>query len=137
MQAGAEVPMVRGTVRTGAQRLAEQPGLAGDGRLGLVTNFTGVLPDLRQNTVAFLEAGIRLTALFGPEHGLRGSAQAGESETEGTDPETGLPVFDTYRRQGTALDELVEASGVEALLFDIQTSARGSTPTSGRCSTAC
>jgi hypothetical protein len=53
--------MASGTVSTGAQRLAEQPGLAGDGRLGLVTNFTGVLPDLRQNTVAFLLVSLMRT----------------------------------------------------------------------------
>jgi uncharacterized protein YbbC (DUF1343 family) len=106
------------TVRTGAERLAREPGLVADGRLGLITNFTGVLPDLRPTAVALLESGLRLTALFGPEHGLRGTAQAGAAEAEGNDPDTGLPVFDTYLKQGPALDELF--SGVDALLFDIQ-----------------
>ncbi|MFG1628312.1 exo-beta-N-acetylmuramidase NamZ domain-containing protein [Kribbella sp. NPDC049227] len=105
-------------VRTGAERLAGEPGLVDDGRLGLITNFTGVLPDLRPASVALLEAGLPLTALFGPEHGLRGTAQAGESEAEGVDPDTGLPVFDTYRRHGRSLDDLF--SGVDVLLFDIQ-----------------
>lgn len=105
-------------VRTGAERLAGEPGLVDDGRLGLITNFTGVLPDLRPTSVALLEAGLPLTALFGPEHGLRGTAQAGESEVEGVDPDTGLPVFDTYRRHGRSLDDLF--SGVDVLLFDIQ-----------------
>ncbi|MGW1339978.1 exo-beta-N-acetylmuramidase NamZ family protein [Kribbella sp. NPDC002412] len=105
-------------VRTGAERLAGEPGLVGDGRLGLITNFTGVLPDLRPTAVALLDAGLRLTALFGPEHGLRGTAQAGASEAEGIDPDTGLPVFDTYGRHGAALDELF--AEVDVLLFDIQ-----------------
>ncbi|TCC44715.1 DUF1343 domain-containing protein [Kribbella capetownensis] len=105
-------------VRTGAERLAGEPGLVDDGRLGLITNFTGVLPDLRPTSVALLEAGLPLTALFGPEHGLRGTAQAGESEAEGVDPDTGLPVFDTYLRHGRGLDDLF--SGVDVLLFDIQ-----------------
>lgn len=103
-------------VRTGAERLAGEPGLVGDGRLGLITNFTGVLPDLRPTSVALLDAGLRLTALFGPEHGLRGTAQAGASEAEGIDPDTGLPVFDTYGRR--QLDDLF--SDVDVLLFDIQ-----------------
>ncbi|MER7249086.1 DUF1343 domain-containing protein [Kribbella sp. NPDC000426] len=105
-------------VRTGAQRLAEDRGLVPDGRLGLITNFTGVLPDLTPTSVALRAAGLPLTALFGPEHGLRGTAQAGASEGEGVDPDTGLPVFDTYLRQGRELDELF--SGVDVLLFDIQ-----------------
>lgn len=107
-------------VRTGAERLAEDPGLAGAGQFGLITNFTGVLRDLRPTTPAFLAAGLPLTALFGPEHGLNGTAQAGESESATTDPETGLPVFDTYRRQGADLEALIEESGVDALIFDIQ-----------------
>ncbi|TCC21866.1 exo-beta-N-acetylmuramidase NamZ domain-containing protein [Kribbella speibonae] len=105
-------------VRTGAQRLAEDPGLVPNGRLGLITNFTGVLPDLTPTSVALRAAGLPLAALFGPEHGLRGTAQAGASEGEGVDPDTGLPVFDTYRRQGRELDDLF--SGVDVLLFDIQ-----------------
>ncbi|HEY3509561.1 MAG TPA: DUF1343 domain-containing protein [Kribbella sp.] len=105
-------------VRTGAQRLAEDPGLVPDGRLGLITNFTGVLPDLTPTSVGLRAAGLPLTALFGPEHGLRGTAQAGASEGEGVDPDTGLPVFDTYRRKGRELDDLF--SGVDVLLFDIQ-----------------
>ncbi|WP_433160427.1 exo-beta-N-acetylmuramidase NamZ family protein [Kribbella sp. CA-247076] len=105
-------------VRTGAERLAGSPGLVGEGRLGLITNFTGVLPDLRPTAVGLLDAGLRLTALFGPEHGLRGTAQAGASEAAGIDADTGLPVFDTYERQGAALDELF--ADVDVLLFDIQ-----------------
>jgi uncharacterized protein YbbC (DUF1343 family) len=106
--------------RTGAERLVEAPDLAGDGSFGLVTNFTGVLPDLQPTSSALVEAGLRLTALFGPEHGLNGTAQAGESESATTDPETGLPVFDTYRSQGGDLDALLDRADVDALIFDIQ-----------------
>lgn len=105
-------------VRTGVERLVAEPGLVAGGRLGLITNFTGVLPDLRPSSVGLRDAGLHLTALFGPEHGLRGTAQAGASEGEGVDPDTGLPVFDTYRRQGRELDDLF--SEVDAVLFDIQ-----------------
>lgn len=115
---GPVFSMASGEVRTGAQRLAEHPELAGAGNLGLITNFTGVLPDLRQNADVFLEAGLRLTALFGPEHGIRGTAQAGESESDPTDPDTGLPIVDTYRMRDAGLDE--QLARVDALLFDIQ-----------------
>jgi uncharacterized protein YbbC (DUF1343 family) len=106
-------------VRTGAERLAADPALAGRGRLGLITNPTGVLPDLTPAVDAFVSAGVPLTALFGPEHGMRGTAQAAESEPDGIDPATGLPVFDTYLKAGEALDEVVARSGVDALVFDI------------------
>ncbi|MFI9249970.1 exo-beta-N-acetylmuramidase NamZ domain-containing protein [Streptomyces sp. NPDC053069] len=110
----------RGTVTTGIARLHASPALAGPGRLGLVTNHTGVLPDLRPAAPALLEAGARLVALFGPEHGLHGTAQAGRSEAAGTDPATGLPVHDTYRCDGERLDALLLDSGVDALVFDLQ-----------------
>ncbi|WP_433356636.1 exo-beta-N-acetylmuramidase NamZ family protein [Microtetraspora malaysiensis] len=106
-------------VRTGAERLAANPGLLRGGRIGLVTNPTGVLPDLTPTASALLAAGVPLAALFGPEHGIRGTAQAGFSEDAGQDPATGLPVLDTYGRSGDALDAVVAASGVDTLVFDI------------------
>src|SRR5690606_11962711 len=62
--------------RTGVERLRDDPSLAGGHRAGLVTNHAGVLPDLTSNVTALMAAGIRLTALFAPEHGLWGTAQA-------------------------------------------------------------
>ncbi|MEU6090156.1 DUF1343 domain-containing protein [Streptomyces sp. NPDC047085] len=112
----------RGAVTTGVARLHAAPGLAGRGRLGLVTNHTGVLPDLRPAAPALLEAGARLVALFGPEHGLHGTGQAGEGEAAraDVDPVTGLPVYDTYRCDGEDLDKLLIDSGVDALVYDLQ-----------------
>lgn len=107
-------------VRTGAQRLCDDPSLAGPGRLGLISNYTGVLPDLSWTVDGLRAAGVPLTALFGPEHGIRGTVQAGESESAGIDPGSGLPVYDTYQHSGTALDELLESSGVDTLLYDLQ-----------------
>ncbi|WP_043639175.1 exo-beta-N-acetylmuramidase NamZ family protein [Nonomuraea candida] len=106
-------------VRTGAERLATDPALAGGARLGLITNPTGVLPDLTPTLDALPAAGLDLTALFGPEHGLRGTAQAAGAEADTVDERTGLPVYDTYLLSGRALDDVVAASGVDTLVFDI------------------
>ncbi len=107
-------------VRTGAQRLCADPALAGPGRLGLVTNSTGILPDLTSTVEGLLAAGVPLMALFGPEHGIRGSVQAGESEPETIDPVSGLPVFDTYLRTGAELGALLIESTIDTLLYDLQ-----------------
>ncbi|GAA3512705.1 exo-beta-N-acetylmuramidase NamZ family protein [Actinocatenispora rupis] len=107
-------------VRTGAQRLCADPTLAGPGRLGLITNFTGVLPDLTSTVDGARAAGVELAALFSPEHGIRGTVQAGYSEAEAVDPASGLPVFDTYLKSGAALDELLVDSTVDTLLYDLQ-----------------
>ncbi|WP_188186803.1 exo-beta-N-acetylmuramidase NamZ family protein [Nonomuraea sp. SYSU D8015] len=107
------------TVCIGAERLAADPALAGGTRLGLITNSTGVLTDLTPTPDALLAAGAPLTAMFGPEHGLRGTAQADGGEGDVVDERTGLPVYDTYRLEGEALDRVVSAAGVDTLVFDI------------------
>lgn len=89
-------------------------------RIGLFTNFTGVMPDLSRNIDALIESGARLQHLFSPEHGLDGSVQAGESTATTRDARSGLPITDTYLAEGDVLDELVRASGVDSLVFDMQ-----------------
>jgi uncharacterized protein YbbC (DUF1343 family) len=106
-------------VRTGLERLAGDPRRVAGNRAGLITNPTGVLPDLTPSATALLAAGVRVTALFGPEHGMRGSVQAGGGERDTADPVTGLPVHDVYGRIGDALDVIVAESGVDVLIFDM------------------
>ncbi|MGP9021719.1 exo-beta-N-acetylmuramidase NamZ family protein [Streptomyces sp. BR1] len=109
-------------VRTGFDRLAADGYRALAGRkVGVVTNPTGVTRDVRHIVdVMHADARVRLVAAFGPEHGFRGTAQAGGSEGRTTDPATGLPVYDTYGISGQALADIFTASGVDTVVFDIQ-----------------
>ncbi|MCS0636067.1 DUF1343 domain-containing protein [Streptomyces sp. LP05-1] len=109
-------------VRTGFDRLAAggYRELAGR-RVGVVTNPTGVTPDVRHIVdVMHADPRVDLRAVFGPEHGFRGTAQAGGSEGRYTDPATGLPVYDTYQKSGQALADIFTAAGVDTVVFDIQ-----------------
>ncbi|WP_047522328.1 exo-beta-N-acetylmuramidase NamZ family protein [Microbacterium sp. ZOR0019] len=106
--------------RTGAERAAADPHLLIGARVGLLTNFTGTMPDLSRNIDALVAAGARLHHLFGPEHGLDGSVQAGESTSIERDAHSGLPFSDTYLAEGDRLDEMILESGVDALVFDMQ-----------------
>ncbi len=108
------------TVLTGAERVLRQPGLIDGRRIGLATNGTGVVADLGRNVDAFQAAGVPLRALFGPEHGLGGSAQAGFTESSPIDPASRLPVFETYLASGDDLDAALAASGIDTLVFDMQ-----------------
>jgi uncharacterized protein YbbC (DUF1343 family) len=109
-------------VRTGIEVLMSSGYAAVRGeRVGVITNPTGVLPDLRHEVdVMHADDRVRLVAVFGPEHGFRGTAQAGGSEGFYTDPRTGLPVYDTYGKSGQALADVITKSGVDTVLFDIQ-----------------
>ncbi|WP_328667923.1 exo-beta-N-acetylmuramidase NamZ family protein [Streptomyces sp. NBC_00328] len=109
-------------LRTGFERLAGAGyALLGGGRVGMVTNPTGVTRDVRHIVdVMHADARVDLTAVFGPEHGFRGTAQAGGSEGRHDDPATGLPVYDTYVKSGQALADIFTASGVDTVVFDIQ-----------------
>ena len=88
-------------------------------RVGLVTNHTG-----RDRTgtpsIDLLAAHpeVELVALYSPEHGIRGSAEAGVRIEDGMDERTGLPVHSLYGETTKPTDEMLE--GVEVLLFDIQ-----------------
>ncbi|MFG2225809.1 exo-beta-N-acetylmuramidase NamZ domain-containing protein [Streptomyces sp. NPDC048644] len=110
------------TVHTGFDRLAADGYRLLDGhRTGIVTNPTGVTRDLRHIVdVMHADDRVRLTAVFGPEHGFRGTAQAGGSEGRHDDPATGLPVYDTYDRSGRELAAIFTESGVDTVVFDIQ-----------------
>lgn len=106
--------------RTGAQRAADDIRLLGDGRIGLLTNFTGTMPDLERTSDALVAAGAPITVLFGPEHGLNGSVQAGETEAEAYDARTDLPIVETYLKSGEELDRVFLDSGVSTIVFDMQ-----------------
>ncbi len=88
-------------------------------RAGLVTNHTGI--DSRGvSTIDLLhqDERVELVALYSPEHGIRGEAEAGELVDSGMDPRTGLPVHSLYGSIRKPTPEMLE--GVEVLLFDIQ-----------------
>ncbi|MFI8299394.1 exo-beta-N-acetylmuramidase NamZ domain-containing protein [Streptomyces nigra] len=109
-------------LRTGFERLAADGYALLDGqKVGIVTNPTGVTRDVRHIVdVMHADDRVDLTAVFGPEHGFRGTAQAGGSEGRHDDPATGLPVYDTYLKSGRPLADIFTASGVDTVVFDIQ-----------------
>jgi uncharacterized protein YbbC (DUF1343 family) len=86
-------------------------------RVGLITNQTGIDRN-RQSTIDLLAhaPGVKLVALFSPEHGIRGAFDARVSST--TDEETGLPVYSLYGETERPTDAML--AGLDALVFDVQ-----------------
>jgi len=86
-------------------------------RIGLITNQTGI--DRNSHSTIDLLAhapGVKLVALFSPEHGIRGVQD--ESVSSSTDAATGLPVYSLYGAADRPTDAMLK--GVDALVFDIQ-----------------
>ena len=71
-------------------------------RIGLITNPTGISSDMEQ-TVDILHhtAGVKLVALFGPEHGVRGDVEGGKEVNGFNDSRTGLNNLHHFRRTST------------------------------------
>jgi uncharacterized protein YbbC (DUF1343 family) len=119
----SDAPSTR--VRTGAEVLLDDSlHLVRGRRVGLITNHTGISPapgggDPR-STIDLLHEHpeVELVALFGPEHGIRGDAEAGERVEGGRDPATGLPVHSLYSTTRRPPPETLD--GVDVLVFDIQ-----------------
>lgn len=109
-----------GRVVPGADTLAERGWRMLSGRrVGVLSNPTGVLANLDHIVDSMIAAGVRPVAAFGPEHGFRGSAQAGGSEGDYTDPRTGIPVYDAYGADAEKLAAMFTKAGVDTVVFDI------------------
>lgn len=106
-------------IRTGLDLLLENHlGQLRGRRLGLVTNHTGVTRDLVHAVDALTAAGLTLVALYGPEHGVRGGRQAGETIDSDRDSVTGVPLFSLYGVTETPTAQMLQ--GVDLLLIDLQ-----------------
>jgi uncharacterized protein YbbC (DUF1343 family) len=122
---GADAPRAQ-VVRAGIDVLLDdRMELVRGLRVGLITNHTGMAglgagPGAAVSTIDRLHEhpDVELVALFGPEHGLRGEAEAGERVASGVDDRTGLPVHSLYGETRSPPAEVLD--GLDALLFDIQ-----------------
>ena len=87
--------------------------------MGLVTNTTGVTGALEPTLDALhRHPGIKLRAVFGPEHGARGDVQDALPVESHMDEATGLPVYSLYGEHVKPTPEMTD--GLDALVFDVQ-----------------
>jgi uncharacterized protein YbbC (DUF1343 family)/CubicO group peptidase (beta-lactamase class C family) len=113
-----EEPMRNDKVQTGVDVLeAEQFKMLAGRRVGLITNHSGCDATGRRTIDLLHRAqGVKLKAIFSPEHGLLGTADQRVPST--TDPDTGLAVYSLYGETERPTDRMLE--GLDALVFDIQ-----------------
>ena len=88
-------------------------------RVGLITNHTGRDEAGRSSIDLLYKAtGVKLTALFAPEHGIRGSARGGAMIRSGVDEETGIPIRSLYGATRTPTRAMLD--DIDVLIYDIQ-----------------
>ncbi|MBC7329483.1 DUF1343 domain-containing protein [bacterium] len=86
-------------------------------RIGLIINQASVTTTLMPTLWAFLERGMHVSAVFTPEHGLFGEAQAGEKVSSSIDEATGIPVYSLYGDTKKPTPEMLE--NVDVLIYDL------------------
>lgn len=88
-------------------------------RVGLITNQTGVNSKLQSTVDLFKQASnFKLTAVFSPEHGLKGTVGSGQSFDDYTDTATGIKYFSLYGKSQKPTKEML--AGIDVLVYDIQ-----------------
>lgn len=112
-------PVAPVPVRSGLEVLLQDSlHLVRGARVGLVSNQSGVDRHGVSGVDLLLAAGVRLTALFSPEHGFRGTAAPGEAVGSSSDPTTGLPIYSLYGRSMAPSPEMLQQ--VDVVLIDLQ-----------------
>ncbi|TDU40327.1 uncharacterized protein YbbC (DUF1343 family) [Gelidibacter sediminis] len=121
---GAHTPAENLKIVTGANQTEAYLKLLEGKKVGVVANQTSVIfknasQDSYTHIVDSLIAmNVNVTTVFAPEHGFRGTADAGEYIEDGVDDKTGLPVFSLYGKNRKAPPEFLK--NVDVMLFDVQ-----------------
>ncbi len=128
------------TVKTGIEVLRDNGFKQLQGkRVGLVTNPSGVDHNLVSTVDILSKApGVKLVALYGPEHGVRGNAHAGDAVGDAVDEKTGVKMYSLYGKTHKPTPEMLK--DIDVLVYDIQdVGCRSYTfyATMGMCMEAC
>ena len=105
-------------IKTGADNYEAYLPLLKDKKVGIVTNQTGLLSNKNHLVDFLIEKKINLQKIYAPEHGFRGTADAGELIKDGKDTKTGLPIVSLYGNNKKPKPE--QLAGIDILVFDLQ-----------------
>lgn len=105
-------------IKTGADNFDKYIPLLKDKKVGIVTNQTGILSNKKHLVDFLLEKKINIQTIFAPEHGFRGTADAGEHVVDGKDSKTGLSIVSLYGENRKPKKE--QLTGIDVLVFDLQ-----------------
>ena len=120
LSAQAAGPLFGTNVKTGIEVLKAHKFKELEGKkIGLVTNPSGVDNNLVSTVDILNDAkNVKLMALYGPEHGVRGNVYAGGKVENTLDEKTGIPVYSLYGKTRKPTEEMLRS--IDALVYDIQ-----------------
>ena len=107
-----------GEVVLGAARTDEYVPLLEGKRVALLSNQTGMVGD-KHTLDLMLERGVNVVTIFSPEHGFRGTADAGEHVSSSIDEKTGIPIASLYDGK-TPMPSKEVMDGIDIIVTDIQ-----------------
>ena len=105
------------TLQTGAEQTAIYLPLLKGKTVALVVNHTSVIGKTHLAD-SLISLGVKIKTIFAPEHGFRGTADAGEHIANGIDKKTGLPIVSLYGANKKPSPAQLE--GIDVVIFDIQ-----------------
>lgn len=105
------------SVKTGADQIPRFFPLLRNKKIGLVVNQTSVVNQTHL-VDTLLQLGIKIEAIFAPEHGFRGDHSAGAHVKSSTDIKTGIPIHSLYGKSRRPDSTLI--SSLDLVVFDIQ-----------------
>ena len=105
-------------LKTGAENYKEYLPLLANKKIGIVTNPTGIVENKKHLVDFLLENKVDLQKIYAPEHGFRGTADAGEVIKDGKDIQTNLPIISLYGNNKKPKPE--QLADIDIVIFDIQ-----------------
>lgn len=107
-----------GDVVVGAAKVNDYVPLLKDKRVALFSNHTGMVGE-KHTLDLMLENGIDVVTIFSPEHGFRGTADAGEHVGSSVDPQTGISISSLYdgKKRGPSAEVMDK---IDVIVVDIQ-----------------
>lgn len=105
-------------ILTGADNAAAYLPLLKNKSVGVVTNQTGILTSGEHLVDFLLKNSVNVKNIYAPEHGFRGTADAGELIVDGKDTKTGLPIISLYGNNKKPKSE--QLAGIDIIIFDLQ-----------------
>lgn len=109
---------ISGKIKTGADNFEKYLPLLKNKKVGIVTNQTGIFSNKIHLVDFLIEKKINIQTIYAPEHGFRGTADAGEHVIDAKDSKTGLPIISLYGENRKPKPE--QLKGIDLMIFDLQ-----------------